>query len=113
MDWARKAARSGRLRSRLASDTSMPPYRVHQLYRVVSLIPCWRHRSAGFAPALCSRRISMIFSSLKRFRFMAVLLERTQPYYVRVSGVHVTSLMVRFMRSTCPLVQGCLGLVGR
>jgi hypothetical protein len=43
----------------------------------------------GLAPASCRRRISMICSSLNRFRFMSVLLERTQSYYVRVSGKQV------------------------
>jgi hypothetical protein len=33
----------------------------------------------------------MICSSLNRFRFMSVLLERTQPYNERVSGEHVTN----------------------
>jgi hypothetical protein len=33
----------------------------------------------------------MICSSLNRFRFMSVLLERAQPYNERVSGEHVTS----------------------
>jgi hypothetical protein len=32
----------------------------------------------------------MICSSLNRFRFMSVLLERTQPYNERVSGEQVT-----------------------
>jgi hypothetical protein len=31
----------------------------------------------------------MICSSLNRFRFMSVLLERAQPYNERVSGEHV------------------------
>ena len=33
----------------------------------------------------------MICSSLNRFRFMSVLPERTQLYYVRVSGEQVTA----------------------
>lgn len=32
----------------------------------------------------------MICSSLYRFRFMSVLLERTQQYYMRVSAEQVT-----------------------
>src|SRR5204863_5195946 len=36
--------------NRLASETSRPPNLLFQLYRVASLIPCLRHRSAAFAP---------------------------------------------------------------
>src|SRR5690606_11533154 len=55
---------------RLASDTCMPPYFVFQLYRVASLTPCLRARSAAFAPASCSRSTPMICSSVNRFRFI-------------------------------------------
>src|SRR6516165_3495012 len=39
---------SSSIRSRLASDTSMPPYLLFQLYRVASEIPCLRAKSAVF-----------------------------------------------------------------
>src|SRR5690606_7199310 len=55
---------------RLASDTSIPPYFAFQLYRVASLTPCLRARSAAFAPDSCSRRTPMICSSENRFRFI-------------------------------------------
>lgn len=56
---------SSRGRSRLASENCIPSYRLRQLYNVASLIPYCRQRSAGFAPAWCSRRIAMIRSSRK------------------------------------------------
>ncbi len=34
--------------SRLASDTSMPPYLAFQLYSVASEMPCFRARSADY-----------------------------------------------------------------
>lgn len=37
----------------------------------------------------------MVESSLNRFRFMSVLLERTQPYYVRASGGRLSTLQPR------------------
>src|SRR5262245_31078736 len=61
---------SSSIRSRLASDTSMPPYLLFQLYTVASEMPCLRARSAGFAPASCSRRTAMICSSVNLPRFI-------------------------------------------
>ena len=57
-------------RSRLASDTSMPPYLAFQLYRVASEIPCLRASSPVFAPASCSRSTAMICSSVNLPRFI-------------------------------------------
>lgn len=56
--------------SRLASDTSIPPYLAFQLYRVASEMPCLRARSAVFAPASCSLSTPMICSSVNRARFI-------------------------------------------
>jgi hypothetical protein len=56
--------------SRLASGTSMPPYLAFQLYSVASETPCFRAKSAVFAPASCSRRTPMICSSVNLDRFI-------------------------------------------
>src|SRR6202161_2390964 len=56
--------------SRLASETSMPPYLAFQLYSVASETPCLRARSAVFAPASCSFKTPMICSSVNRTRFI-------------------------------------------
>src|SRR5215468_3828113 len=61
---------SSSARSRLASETSRPPYLAFQLYSVASEIPCLRARSAVFAPASCSRRTAMICSSVNLPRFI-------------------------------------------
>src|SRR6185436_10998219 len=77
---------------RFASDTCSPPYFAFHLYSVVSLIACCRHRSAPFAPAACSRRISMICSSVNRLFFIVRLpRKRTQLYNERVFGGQVTA----------------------
>ena len=47
-----------------ASDTSRPQYIDLHLKKNEILIPCLRHRSPVFAPASCSRRMPMIYSSL-------------------------------------------------
>jgi hypothetical protein len=57
-------------RSRLASDTSRPPYLAFQLYSVASETPCLLARSAVFALASCSRRTAMICSSVNLTRFI-------------------------------------------
>ena len=62
--------------------------------------PVLATQSAGFAPALCSFRISRICSSLNRLRFVSVLPERTQLYYVSVSGEPVTHHRPPQMTST-------------
>src|SRR6202041_1716489 len=46
--------------SRLASETSMPPYLAFQLYSVASETQCLRARSAVLAPASCSFSTPMI-----------------------------------------------------
>jgi hypothetical protein len=56
--------------SRLASETSMPPYLAFQLYSVASETPCLRARSAFVAPASCSFSTPMIRSSVNRARFI-------------------------------------------
>src|SRR3984957_4755922 len=56
--------------SRLASETSMPPYLAFELYSVASETPCLRARSAVFAPASCSFSTPMICSSVNRARFI-------------------------------------------
>ena len=56
--------------SRLASDTSRPPYLAFQLYKVASETPCLRARSAVFAPASCYCRTAMICSSVNLIRFI-------------------------------------------
>src|ERR1700722_16293931 len=56
--------------SRLASDTSRPPYLAFQLYRVASETPCLRAKSAVFAPASCSRSATIICSSVNLTRFI-------------------------------------------
>src|SRR5207302_9408414 len=61
---------SSSILSRLASDTSMPPYLDFQLYSVASDIPYFRQRSAAFAPASFSRNTAMICSSVNLLRFI-------------------------------------------
>src|ERR1700722_17996387 len=56
--------------SRLASETSMPPYLAFELYSVASETQCLRARSAVFAPASCSFSTPMIRSSVNRARFI-------------------------------------------
>src|ERR1700688_4097329 len=55
---------------RLASETSMPPNFAFQLYSVASETPCFRARSAVFAPASCSRSTPIICSSVNLARFI-------------------------------------------
>src|ERR1700675_1835921 len=43
--------------SRLASETSMPPYLAFQLYSVASETPCLRARSAVFHPPLLASSV--------------------------------------------------------
>src|SRR4029077_8287623 len=69
--------------SRLASDTSRPPYLAFQLYNVASEIPCLRASSAAFAPASCSRRIAMICSSENLPRFIVQSLQRGRTLTLR------------------------------
>src|SRR6266702_92957 len=76
---------SSRARSRLASDTSRPPYLAFQLYSVASEIPCLRARSAVFAPASCSRRTAMICSSVEE-----KLSGRSRPTFQKHSDVVVS-----------------------
>jgi hypothetical protein len=56
-------------RSRLASETSMPPNLAFQLWIVASETPCLRARSAVLAPASCSRKTPIICSSVNLARF--------------------------------------------
>jgi hypothetical protein len=60
-----------------------------------------------------SNRHSGFESSLNRFRFMSVLLERTQPYNERVSGEHVTmsSQYDRHCRAKCAMGDRCVALL--
>src|SRR3954462_14120910 len=62
--------------SRLASETSMPPYLAFQLYSVASETPCLRARSAVFTPASCSRSTPIICSSVNLARFICPSLRR-------------------------------------
>ncbi len=48
--------------SRLAYETSSPPYFAFHVWNVALLIPCFRHASTIETPASCSRKIPMICS---------------------------------------------------
>src|SRR5580693_926232 len=61
---------SSSARSRLASETSIPPNLAFQLYSVASDIPYFRQSSPAFAPASCSRNTAMICSSVNLLRFI-------------------------------------------
>src|ERR1700674_1597494 len=61
---------SSSCRSRLASDTSIPPNLAFQLYSVASETPYLRANSAVFAPASCSRSTPIICSSVNLARFI-------------------------------------------
>src|SRR5690554_4539244 len=57
-------------RSRLASETSRPPNFAFHRYIDCSLTPWRLARTAAVAPASCSLRMPMIFSSVNRFFFI-------------------------------------------
>jgi hypothetical protein len=61
-------------RSRLASEASSPPYLAFHLKKVVPLVPWRRQRSCVFAPASCSFRMPMIYSSVNRLLLIVDLL---------------------------------------
>src|SRR5947209_4076605 len=103
---------SSRARSRLASDTSRPPYLAFQLYSVASEIPCLRARSAVFAPASCSRKTPRICSSVNLTRFIVRPSSRGRTLILR--GVKTQWQVSRDMAHECRMIwkgEGRMGVV--